>query len=163
MSHAMVDDQGYRLGVGMILANQAGRLFLGCRTDAPEAWQFPQGGIHQAEPPLTAMYRELMEEVGLTPAQVEVLASARDWHQYALPTEHRVVEGRRIVGQKQRWYLLRLLVEDSAIHLGRSGYPEFCRWRWADYWEPVAVVIPFKRPMYQQLLTEFAPYLGKEL
>lgn len=156
MSKAIVDEAGYRLGVGMVLVDQQGRVFLGCRTDAPGAWQFPQGGIHEGEAPLVAMYRELMEEVGLAATQVEVLACTQEWHAYELPTEHRLVEGRLIVGQKQLWYLLRVTAADSAIHLGHTGYPEFSRWRWADYWEPIEMVIPFKRAMYQAVLTEFA-------
>ncbi|ROR35001.1 RNA pyrophosphohydrolase [Inmirania thermothiophila] len=158
----MIDEQGFRLNVGMILVNAERRL-LWARRIGRDAWQFPQGGIAPGETPEEAMYRELGEELGLGPAHVEILACSRDWLRYRLPVRFRRRNSHPpCVGQKQRWFLLRFRGHDEDVRLNLSPKPEFDRWRWVGYWEPVREVIFFKREVYRLALREFAPLLFPE-
>lgn len=161
MTKTQIDQDRYRLGVGMVIVNQDNRVFWASRSDCPAAWQFPQGGIHCGEAPCAALYRELQEEVGLSCDQVALLAESQQWYTYLLPQQNRIVEGDVVIGQKQRWFLLRLLVEDAAIRLDSTEPVEFGGWRWVDYWTPLAEIVSFKRDVYQKVLTEFSGYLGK--
>jgi putative (di)nucleoside polyphosphate hydrolase len=158
----VIDSEGYRANVGIIISNAEGRV-LWCRRVGQDAWQFPQGGIEAHETPEQALYRELREETGLQPEHVSVLASTRQWLKYHLP-EHLIRQecGRKCIGQKQKWFLLRLKSKESALNLDRASKPEFDDWRWVDYWYPVSAVIFFKRDVYEQALTELEPALGKE-
>lgn len=156
MSQA-IDGDGFRQNVGIILCNVEGRLLLAGRA-GQRGWQFPQGGIEPDESPLEAMFRELREEVGLSPQDVAVLGSTEPWLRYRLPRRYMRRDTQPVcIGQKQIWYLLRLLAEDDAVHLGRSPRPEFDRWRWVDYWEPVHEVIYFKKRVYLRALKQLAP------
>ncbi len=153
-----IDSQGYRANVGIILSDDSGMLLLGGRIAQP-GWQFPQGGIRRNESPRRAMYRELEEEIGLSATDVEVLGATRGWLRYRLPARyirHDVVP--LCIGQKQRWFLLRLLAPKERLRLDTTSLPEFDRWRWVDYWEPVTEVIHFKRRVYVQALSELAPF-----
>lgn len=153
----MIDSKGYRANVGIILANSAGRLFW-ARRARQNAWQFPQGGMRQSEDPIDAMYRELEEETGLEPDHVELLGQTRRWLRYRLPARFVRRRSRPVcIGQKQRWFALRLVANESAIDLHRSGHPEFDDWCWVDYWYPPDAVIFFKRQVYRQALRELAP------
>lgn len=155
----MIDSEGFRANVGIILCNQQRRLFWGRRI-GQDAWQFPQGGIKQAETPEQAMYRELEEEVGLKPPQVELLGSTRDWLRYRLPRRYiRKHCAPLCIGQKQIWFLLRIKCQEGEVCLDRSAKPEFDRWRWVKYWQPVREVVYFKRNVYAQALRELAPLL----
>ncbi|RMF98974.1 MAG: RNA pyrophosphohydrolase [Gammaproteobacteria bacterium] len=155
----LIDQEGFRANVGIVICAADDTLLLGGRKGQP-GWQFPQGGIQVDETPEQAMYRELWEEVGLRPDDVELLATTREWLRYRLPERYVRRHVRPLcIGQKQRWYLLRLLGDDSRLRLDRSEQPEFDRWRWVDYWRPVREVIYFKRPVYAQALTELAPAL----
>ncbi len=145
----------YRSGVAMVIADAQGQLFSACRIDCDNAWQFPQGGIQQGETALAAMYRELAEEVGLKPEHVKVIAQSKTCFSYLLP--ERV--GSQYRGQTQRWFLLRLIADDSCINLQASGNPEFSEWRWVDYWQPLTTIVSFKRDVYQSVLNEFSGYL----
>ncbi|OGO94625.1 MAG: RNA pyrophosphohydrolase [Coxiella sp. RIFCSPHIGHO2_12_FULL_42_15] len=159
MNKVQVDEQGYRCGVGMIILNRDNHVFWARRHDHKEAWQFPQGGIHLNENVRHALYRELLEEVGLRPEHVAVIAESKQWLTYRLPYGKQDIEGQKVAGQRQKWFLLRLLVEDEKINLHTTPKPEFNAWRWVEYWEPLTQIVAFKREVYQQILAEFADYL----
>lgn len=155
----MIDRDGYRLNVGIILSNNEGKLFWARRV-GQDAWQFPQGGIDKAESPKEAMYRELNEETGLTPADVEVLGCTREWLKYRLPKRYvRRNQQPVCVGQKQIWFMLRMTGSESAVDLSCGDKPEFDNWCWVDYWEPSKKVIFFKRKVYKMALAELEPLL----
>jgi putative (di)nucleoside polyphosphate hydrolase len=125
-----------------------------------DAWQFPQGGIRVGESPEEALYRELHEETGLAPGDVRLLAATAGWLSYRLPEQYIRRNVRPLcIGQKQRWFLLRLLVDDSRLRPDTTSAPEFDRWRWVGFWEPVDAVIHFKREVYVQALTELGSSL----
>jgi len=157
----VIDKAGYRLNVGIILMNDSGRVFLGRRL-GHDAWQFPQGGLNAGETPHEAMYRELKEEVGLDKIDIEIMGYTRRWLKYRLPKQYlRHGTTPLVIGQKQKWYLLRLKSSEQKIRLDLSDSPEFDSWRWVDYDEPVKHVIFFKRQVYTQALKELA-YLTKK-
>jgi len=141
--------------VGIIICNGDGKVFWARRVGGKDAWQFPQGGIDAGESPEQALFRELYEEVGLRAHQVEVLGETDRWLRYHLPRQYwRKGPGPRCVGQKQKWFLLRLRVSDSAIQLDAHGSPEFDHWEWVDYWHPINRVIHFKREVYRLAMQE---------
>lgn len=151
----MIDQNGYRLNVGIIITNKLGQLFWGKRVKA-HGWQFPQGGVQAYETLEETMYRELAEEVGLTKADVEILAVTKRWLHYKLPVHmRRNLNTPVCVGQKQKWFLLLLTSSDDKINLTAEGKPEFTDWRWVKYWEPLKHVVYFKRDIYQKVLAEF--------
>ena len=155
----MIDEEGYRANVGIILSNDRRQVFLGRRI-GQDAWQFPQGGIDRSESPEEAMYRELWEETGLGSDDVELLGCTRDWLKYRLPRRYvRRNQTPLCIGQKQIWYMLRMIGEETAFDLGAGPKPEFDRWRWVDYWEPSRKVIFFKREVYERALSELEPLL----
>lgn len=150
----IVDRAGYRLNVGIILVNASGRVFWGKR-NGHDAWQFPQGGLLAGETSLEAMYRELREEVGLEKEDVEVLGVTKRWLKYRLPKQYlRYGSAPLVIGQKQKWFLLRLVSSEQKLRLDLSDSPEFDSWRWIDYIEPQDLVIFFKRQVYTQALKE---------
>ncbi|HEX7061146.1 MAG TPA: RNA pyrophosphohydrolase [Woeseiaceae bacterium] len=159
MSSDHIDSEGFRANVGIILANADGKLLLAGRAGS-KGWQFPQGGMRVGETPEEAMFRELEEEIGLTPADVEVLGSTRDWLRYRLPRRY-VRHGVKplCIGQKQRWFLLKLQAPDERVRVDAGAIPEFDRWRWVDFWKPVNEVIYFKRRVYARALHELGPYV----
>jgi putative (di)nucleoside polyphosphate hydrolase len=158
----MLDRDGYRPNVGIILANGRNEVFWGKRVNQ-HAWQFPQGGIKHGEAPEQAMYRELGEETGLKPEHVRVLGRTRHWLRYEVPEKWVRRDWRGTYrGQKQIWYLLRMVGRDCDIRLRTSDKPEFDAWRWQEYWVPLETVIEFKRDVYQQALTELHRYLGAD-
>lgn len=157
----MIDRDGYRPNVGIILINSRNEVFWGKRVKQ-HSWQFPQGGIKSGETPEQAMFRELWEEVGLWPHQVQILGRTREWLRYEVPQQWVRREWRGTYrGQKQIWYLLRLVGRDSDVHLRATDHPEFDAWRWSDYWVPLESVIEFKRHVYQQALSELARFLRR--
>ena len=157
MSNDWIDAEGYRANVGIILVNEDNKLLLGGRVGA-KGWQFPQGGMLEGEEPEEAMYRELHEEVGLTDSDVELLSSTRDWLRYKLPDKFiRKHSLPLCIGQKQRWFLLRLTANDEAMRFDRGDKPEFDRVRWVDFWRPVNEVNYFKRRVYAWALHELGP------
>jgi putative (di)nucleoside polyphosphate hydrolase len=154
-----IDSQGYRANVGIIVSDDAGMLLLGGRIGQP-GWQFPQGGIRHRESPEQAMYRELGEEIGLEPHDVQVLGATRGWLRYRLPERYVRRDADPVcIGQKQRWFLLRLRVPKDRLRADTTATPEFDRWRWVEYWHPVGEVIFFKRRVYLRALEELAPLL----
>lgn len=157
----MIDRDGYRPNVGIIICNCKNEVFWGKRV-REHSWQFPQGGIKSGETPLEAMYRELKEEVGLEREHVKVLGRTRDWLRYEVPDRWIRREWRgNYRGQKQIWFLLRLTGRDCDVCLRTSKKPEFDAWRWSDYWVPTDLVIEFKREVYQRALSELARYLHR--
>ena len=152
-----IDTQGYRANVGIILTDGQGRVLIAGRVGSG-GWQFPQGGIGLEESTEAAMYRELNEEVGLTPGDVETLGSTKAWLRYRLPPRFvRREQTPLCIGQKQRWYLLRLLADPAQLRFDTTTEPEFNCCRWVGYWRPVKEVIYFKRHVYVQALTELGP------
>jgi putative (di)nucleoside polyphosphate hydrolase len=155
----VIDPDGFRPNVGIILSNPQGQL-LWARRVGQDAWQFPQGGMRSNETPSEAMYRELAEEVGLQPQQVRLIGETRGWLRYHLPRQYLRRNTRPLcIGQKQVWFLLRMLCDDQAVTLDLSDKPEFDHWRWVDYWHPLKEVVSFKRNVYRQALNELAPLL----
>ena len=155
----MIDPDGFRPNVGIILCNASQQLFW-ARRIGQDAWQFPQGGIHSDETPEEAMYRELTEEVGLAREDVEMVGSTRGWLRYRLPKRYiRKNCQPTCIGQKQVWYLLKLLSSEKKVQLDQSDKPEFDYWRWVNFWQPPREVIFFKREVYLQALHELAPLI----
>lgn len=146
----------YRLGVGVMLLNKDGRVFVAKRIDMPgDAWQMPQGGIDEGEDPRKAAFRELEEEIGT--AKAKIIAESRDWLTYDLPPElvGKIVWGGRYRGQKQKWFAMRFTGRDSDIDLTAHKHPEFSEWRWAPADTLVDLIVPFKRDLYRQVVAEF--------
>lgn len=155
----MLDREGYRPNVGIILVNNKNEVFWGKRV-REHAWQFPQGGIKYGESPVQAMYRELHEEVGLLPEHVRILGRTREWLRYNVPNDFIRRDSRGIYkGQKQIWFLLRMMGRDSDVSLRATRHPEFDAWRWSHYWVPLDAVIEFKREVYTLALNELAAIL----
>ncbi len=159
---AMLDREGYRPNVAIVLANARNEVFWGKRVNQ-HAWQFPQGGIKHGESPVQAMYRELEEEVGLRSDHVRILGRTRDWLRYDVPANWIRRDWRGTYrGQKQIWFLLRLVGRDCDVRLRASGHPEFDAWRWHEYWVPLDTVIEFKRDVYRQALNELRRFLNAD-
>ncbi|SAL01449.1 RNA pyrophosphohydrolase [Caballeronia ptereochthonis] len=157
----MLDREGFRPNVGIILLNARNEVFWGKRL-REHSWQFPQGGIKYGETPVQAMYRELHEETGLLPEHVKVVGRTRDWLRYEVPDKFikREVRG-HYRGQKQIWFLLRMVGRDCDICLRATDHPEFDAWRWNEYWVPLDAVIEFKRDVYQLALSELSRFLRR--
>lgn len=153
----MIDEEGFRANVGIVLGNLDGRVFWGKRV-GQDAWQFPQGGIRQGETPEQALFRELEEEVGLRAEHVRILGATRGWLRYRLP--RRFVRRHRrpvCIGQKQKWFFLALEAPENLVRFDATDKPEFDGWRWVEYWQPVREVVFFKQCVYRRALQELAP------
>lgn len=151
----------YRPCVGVMLMNADGNIFVGQRRDRyEEAWQMPQGGVDTGEAPRDAALRELWEETGVTADLVEIVAESAEWLPYDLP--HDVVphiwKG-RYRGQKQKWFLMKFTGRDDQVNIA-TEHPEFSTWRWQEPEHLVERIVPFKRPVYEKVVAEFAAYLG---
>ena len=152
-----VETRPYREGVGIALLNRDDFVFVGRRIDqTAEAWQMPQGGIDPGEDPLPAALREMEEEIGVRATLAEVIAESRGWLSYDLPPDLRdkVWKG-RYRGQRQKWYLARFKGEDRDINIA-TAHPEFNQWRWIPFRTLPDMIVPFKRPIYEQIVAEFA-------
>ena len=150
-----IDADGFRANVGIVLSSSSGEVFLGGRIGG-RGWQFPQGGVNRGEQVEAALFRELKEEIGLDRQDVEVLGCTRGWLRYRLPRQY---VRDRCIGQKQRWYLLRLTGEEAKLRFDHTTTPEFDRWRWADYWTPVREVVYFKRRVYMRALHDLGRFM----
>ena len=156
----MLDSNGFRPNVGIIICNGKGKLFWAKRI-GQNAWQFPQGGIKSTETLEQALFRELSEEVGLGRDDVAILHQTSGWLRYRLPKNYiRQRRGPVCIGQKQKWFLLALQSDDNSVHLNRTCEPEFDDWCWVNYWHPVNQVINFKRDVYRKALTELESALN---
>lgn len=153
----MIDADGFRANVGIVICNKIGQVFW-ARRYGQHSWQFPQGGIDEGETAEQAMYRELGEEVGLTPKDVSILSVTRNWMRYKLP-KRLIRQGSDpvCIGQKQKWFLLQLDCHENDVDVLQSGHPEFDDWRWVSYWYPVRNVVSFKRDVYRRVMKEFVP------
>jgi putative (di)nucleoside polyphosphate hydrolase len=156
----MSDDKRYRRGVGVMLLNSEGKVFVGARIDnTDEAWQMPQGGIDKGEEPWATALRELEEETGIQPHLVERVADCAERLKYDLPEALRgKLWGGKYAGQDQDWYLARFLGRDSEINIA-TKHPEFREWKWIEPQQLPDLIVPFKRDLYRQLLDEFSHYL----
>jgi putative (di)nucleoside polyphosphate hydrolase len=160
MTRAKPKDLPYRRGVGIVLLNPRGLVFVARRIDTPaDAWQLPQGGIDKGEKPPAAAFRELEEETGT--ARAEILAKTRGWISYDLPADlvPRVWNG-RFRGQKQKWFAMRFLGRDSDIDIATKN-PEFDAWKWAPIDSLPEVIVAFKRALYVELVRQFKPLAEK--
>ena len=158
---SMIDSQGFRYNVGIVICNNLGQL-LWAKRIKQSAWQFPQGGIREAETLEQAMYRELNEEVGLNDRDVKILHKTADWLHYRLPNNFiRYHKDPLCIGQKQKWFLLSLESDESQVKLSNSVDPEFDDWCWVNYWYPVKKVIEFKRDVYRKALAELEEPLNR--
>lgn len=157
----MIDSDGFRPNVGIILANSQGQV-LWARRIGQTSWQFPQGGINDGETPEQAMFREVEEEIGLTANDIEIVAVTRGWLRYRLPK--RMIRHNSLpvcIGQKQKWYLLKIKSSDDCIDINATNVPEFDGWRWVSYWYPLGQVISFKREVYRKAMKELSPKLSR--
>ena len=155
----------YRLGVGMVVLNKEGLVFIGHRIDSGRApkggWQMPQGGLSPAEDPYKAALRELYEETHIT--SVTLLGQSATWYTYDIPNPLRqnLWQG-RYRGQKQKWFALRFTGPDSEIDVSAQGAqgtkPEFNAWRWENIQALPSLIVPFKRALYEQVVADFTPY-----
>ena len=153
----MIDPDGYRPNVGIVLMRPDGQVFWARRVRR-DGWQFPQGGMNTDETPVEAMYRELREETGLLPEHVQVLGATPGWLRYRLPSRAiRRNERQVCIGQKQVWFLLQMQCDESQLNLELTETPEFDHWRWVDFWYPVEHVVLFKRGVYARALRHLAP------
>jgi len=159
----MIDPDGYRPNVAIVLMNDERQVFWAQRS-GNDGWQFPQGGMRTDETPLEAMYRELQEETGLGPGHVELIGSTPGWLKYRLPRRYQRHYSKPLcIGQKQVWFLLRFLGDDSAFSLDSCPEPEFCTFKWVDFWYPADNVITFKRAVYRKALTLLEPLAESHL
>jgi len=150
----VIDENGFRANVGIMIANGAGQL-LWAKRIGQDAWQFPQGGLQEGESVHEALYRELEEEVGLAKDDVELVTSTRGWLRYRLPKHMLRHDSLPLcIGQKQKWFLLRLKAPESQINLSGHVDQEFDHYEWVSYWYPLDKVVSFKREVYRRALKE---------
>jgi putative (di)nucleoside polyphosphate hydrolase len=150
----------YRLCVGAMLVNAMGQVFVAKRIDSQgDYWQMPQGGIDEGEDPVKAVLRELEEETGT--GKAEIIAKSDRWRTYDLPDEliGRLWSG-KYRGQRQKWFALKFLGEDKDINLVAHETPEFSDWKWVKINELVNLVVPFKKALYGDIVTELKPFVG---
>lgn len=160
----MIDADGYRANVGIVIINAAHQVLLAQRIGSAHAWQFPQGGVDPEESPREAMYRELQEELGLQASDVTYLTETPNWLTYEIPVPYRRQGEQPVcVGQRQKWFLLALTAQEHCINLDApGGVPEFSDWAWRDFFSPIDEVIYFKQAVYRQMLDFFWAYLHKQ-
>ncbi|MET4895914.1 RNA pyrophosphohydrolase [Sphingomonadaceae bacterium jetA1] len=154
-------DLPYRPCAGVILMNRDGRVFVGQRIDSTlEAWQLPQGGIDPGEEADQAAVRELFEETGVRADKIELIARAPHELTYDLPVDMigKVWKG-KWRGQRQSWFLYRFLGEDSDIRIA-TEHPEFRAWRWTEPETLPAMIVPFKKVLYEELLVIFGDHFA---
>lgn len=156
----MLDNQGYRIGVGIVLLNAHNQVFLGKRQGL-DAWQFPQGGVLNHETPQQAMYRELEEETGLPADSVKIVHSSKSWLKYQFPEYlMRKFNNNKCIGQKQKWFLLSLINDDAKINLLATNNPEFESWSWVEWSEPLRRIVEFKYKVYEKFMNEFHAFIN---
>lgn len=155
----LIDRDGFRANVGIMLMSDDGQLFLGRRTGG-RGWQFPQGGMRHGESAEQSLFRELQEEIGLTADDVLIVGRTRHWLRYRLPSRYVRRDAQPLcLGQKQHWFLLKLAREQTAFRFdSTTQQPEFDSWRWVDFWQPIREVIYFKRGVYTRALHELGPF-----
>lgn len=156
----VIDGDGFRPNVGIVVANAAGQVLWARRVGGKDAWQFPQGGMNKGESAEDCMYRELYEEVGLEASDVDIQGQTQGWLRYKLPQSMRRSNSHsRFKGQKQKWFLLELIGSQDKIRFDCADKAEFDHYTWVSYWYPVDQVIDFKRDVYRRALLQLAPRL----
>ncbi len=157
----MIDADGFRPNVGIMLANNHGQVFW-ARRIGQDAWQFPQGGIRQHEKPEEALFRELNEEIGLSGQDVSIIDCTKGWLRYRLPQRLVRRDSNPVcIGQKQKWFLLQMLADEDQIRFDQGESPEFDDWQWVSYWYPIGQVVSFKREVYRRAMKELAPVYSR--
>jgi putative (di)nucleoside polyphosphate hydrolase len=155
-----LDSEGYRANVAIVVCNRSAKVLWARRTRR-DGWQFPQGGVERDETAEQAAFRELYEEVGLGREHVRLVGRTQSWLKYDVPHFHLSARRGQFRGQKQLWFLFQLIGADSDVCLDRVSRPEFDRWRWVDYWDPVDRIVEFKRQVYRRALSELEPLLAQ--
>ena len=157
-----MSDSGYRLNVGLIVANKQGKVLL-CKRKGVNSWQFPQGGIDYAENSLKAAKRELLEEVGIRSKSIKLIESLDGWLKYDVPKKklRKKIINRNFKGQKQKWFLFKLK-EDVEITFENDPDKEFDDFKWVSYWYPLNVIISFKEKVYREALNKLKYSFCKE-
>lgn len=155
-----LSDYGYRPAAGIMLVNRDGRIWVGQRLDSKlEAWQMPQGGLDDGEDAQEGALRELEEETGISRDLVEFVARAPHELTYDLPDDLiGVVWKEKWRGQRQTWFLARFLGTDEDVNL-QTAHPEFRAWRWADVGDLPAMIVPFKKKLYEDVVAAFREHL----
>ncbi|MCW9046112.1 MAG: RNA pyrophosphohydrolase [Alphaproteobacteria bacterium] len=148
----------FRRGVGIMLFNKKGQIFVAQRLDTSGAWQMPQGGLDKGEKPKKAALREMKEEIGTDKGKI--VGKTRKWLSYDLPPHvvHLVWKGRHR-GQKQRWYAVKFTGKDKDINLNHTNRPEFDRWKWVSVDDLVNDIVPFKRKLYKKIVADLKKYV----
>lgn len=159
MGDGMLDAQGFRLNVAIVLIDNEDRILLAKRFKQ-NAWQLPQGGVNDNEDIVDALYRELQEEIGLNKEYVSIIGSTKYWLRYKIPLRMRRETESLFIGQKQKWFLLRLITDESKIRCDLNAKPEFDAWKWVSYWYPLRVVIDFKKGVYRRALKELSQFIN---
>lgn len=153
---------GYRPCAGAVVFNADGHVFLGCRSDQPNdqayCWQLPQGGIDSDEDPEAAARRELFEETGIQ--SVELISSIDEWLTYDFPEDLKGKRFKKYRGQAQLWYAYRFVGDDSEVNLQQSEPSEFQQWDWKSIKIIPELIVPFKRHVYEVIVSAFGPLGG---
>jgi len=153
----VVDKDGFRSNIAIVISDGKGKVFWAKRL-GQKAWQFPQGGVNPGESAEQALYRELYEEVGLESTDVKIIQRSKKWLRYNIPPQMQRKHSKPLcVGQKQKWFFLQLTGNIDKVRFDATGNPEFDGWEWVNYWYPIESVVSFKRNVYRNALTEFAP------
>ena len=148
------NNEGYRPNVAMVVINSMNKVLI-CRRKNTRTWQFPQGGIDNGEDIKKAMYRELSEEVGLSKDDVSLVGESEGTITYDIPkTIRSKVLGGKFKGQEQKWFLLKLKKDNSEIKLDNEAFPEFDKYEWVSFWQPLNRIVDFKREAYREALSE---------
>ena len=148
------NNEGYRPNVAMVVINSTNKVLI-CRRKNTRTWQFPQGGIDNGEDIKKAMYRELSEEVGLSKDDVSLVGESEGTITYDIPkTIRSKVLGGKFKGQEQKWFLLKLNKDNCEIKLDNEAFPEFDKYEWVSFWQPLNRIVDFKREAYRKALSE---------
>ena len=148
------NNEGYRPNVAMVVINSFNKVLI-CRRKNTRTWQFPQGGIDNGEDIKKAMYRELSEEVGLSEDDVSLMGESEGTITYDIPKTIRAkVLGGKFKGQEQKWFLLKLNKDNCEIKLDNEAFPEFDKYEWVSFWQPLDKIVDFKREAYREALSE---------
>jgi len=156
----LIFDDGFRANVGIVIFNQKQQVFFAKRR-YQSGWQFPQGGIQLGESPKKAMFRELLEETGLDKKSVEITYVSDHWYDYRIPKKsiRKATNGTTVIGQRQKWFLLKLKDQSTSIVLNSSSEQEFDSWKWIAPDLSIKQVIGFKQDVYKKVISEFIPFI----